>query len=72
MEPNAHRPHLPDAGAKDSPLRAQFQQNPAKAVEKLLGVDLPDDAIQQIVQGVKAKLSAGKLSDTVDSLKKLF
>ena len=41
-------------------------------VEKLLGVDLPDDAIQQIVQGVKAKLSAGKLSDTVDSLKKLF
>ena len=54
MDLNAQIRQLAESFAKDSALRAQFQQNPAKAVEKLLGVDLPDDAIQQIVQGVKA------------------
>ena len=39
---------------------------------RMLSQDLPEDAIQQIVQGVKAKLSAGKLSDTVDPLKNSF
>ncbi len=72
MDRNAPIRQLAESFAKDSTLRAQFQQNPAKAVEKLLGVDLPEDAIQQIVQGVKAKLSAGKLSDTVDPLKNSF
>ena len=52
MDLNAQIRQLAESFAKDSALRAQFQQNPAKAVEKLLGVDLPDDAIQQIVQGV--------------------
>ena len=57
---------------QDDGLRAQFQSNPVKAVEKLLGVDLPDDLAQKIVQGVKGKLTVDKLSGAADALKKLF
>lgn len=57
---------------KDEALRAQFQKDPIQAVEKLLGVDLPDDMVEKIVAGVKAKLNGDKLSGAADSLKKLF
>lgn len=57
---------------KDKDLKAQFQANPVQAVEKVLGVDLPDDAIEKIAAGVKAKLTGDKLSGAADSLKKLF
>ena len=58
--------------AKDENLRAQFQKEPIKAVESLLGVDLPDEMLEKIVQGVKAKLAGGKLSGAVEGLKNLF
>ena len=57
---------------KDDVLRAQFKKDPIKAVEKVLGVDLPDDVIEKIVAGVKAKISIDKASDVADVLKKLF
>ena len=38
----------------DEQLQAQFREDPVKAVEGLLGVDLPDDTVQSIVTGVKA------------------
>ena len=57
---------------KDKALQAQFHKDPVKAVEKLLGVDLPDDVIEKVVAGVKAKLSLNDLSSAVDALKKLF
>jgi len=57
---------------KDEALQKQFQKEPIKAVESVLGVDLPDGMIEKVVEGVKAKLSVDKLSDAVDSLKKLF
>lgn len=58
--------------AKDDGLRSGFQKDPIKAVEQVLGVDLPDEAIEKIIQGVKAKLTADKVAGAVDSLKKLF
>ena len=57
---------------KDEALRAQFQKDPIQAVEKLLGVDLPDDMVEKVAAGVKAKLNGDKLSGAADSLKKLF
>ena len=57
---------------KDDVIRAQFKKDPIKAVEKVLGVDLPDDVIEKIVAGVKAKISIDKVSDVADVLKKLF
>lgn len=57
---------------KDKSLLTQFQTDPVKAVEKVIGIDLPDDIINKVVDGVKAKITVDKLSDTFDAIKKLF
>jgi len=56
----------------DKNLMAKFQRDPVKAVEGLLGVDLPDDVMEKLVAGVKGKISLDKAADAVDMLKKLF
>lgn len=61
-----------DKVTKDEKLMKQFQTDPVKAVESVLGVDLPDDIVKKIVDGVKAKISVDKVSGAVDALKKLF
>ena len=58
--------------SKDEKLQKQFKDDPVKALEKLLDVDLPDDVIEKLIAGVKAKLSMDDLSDAVKFLKKLF
>lgn len=58
-----------DKIANDKNLQEQFQKEPVKALESILGVDLPDDIIDQVIQGVKTKLTADKVSTAVDSLK---
>ncbi len=57
---------------KDKGLREQFQREPVKVLESVLGVDLPDEIVEKVIQGVKAKLTADTVSDAVDSLKGLF
>ena len=56
----------------DDAMQAQFKKAPIKALEKLLGIDLPDDIMEKVVAGVKAKISIDDLSDAVGLLKKLF
>lgn len=58
-----------DRIANDKGLQEQFQKEPVKALESVLGVDLPDDVVEQVIQGVKAKLTADKVSNTVGALK---
>lgn len=55
-----------------SALKEQFDTEPVKVIEKVLGVDLPDEIVEKIIDGVKAKLTADKLSDFAGKLKKLF
>ena len=57
---------------KDKDLKEKFQKDPIKTVEGIIGVDLPDDAMQKVVEGVKGKISMDKLSGALDSVKKLF
>ncbi len=45
----------------DDALKAQFWEDPVKAVEGLLGIDLPDETIQKLVTGVKTKLNLDAL-----------
>lgn len=61
-----------DSITKDRKLQEQFQKEPVKALESILGVDLPDEVINQVIQGVKAKLTVENVSDAVDALKGLF
>ena len=37
-----------------------------------IAMDLPDDVMEKVVDGVKAKVSVDKLSGALGSLKKLF
>ena len=56
----------------DPSLTANFQKDPIGTVEKLIGVDLPDDTIMKIVELVKAKLDMDKVSDLLGGLGGLF
>lgn len=60
----------------DKDLMEGFRTDPVRTVEELLGVDLPDDVVNKIAEGVKARISLDKLGDTTgglkDKLKKLF
>ena len=57
---------------KDPALLKSFQSDPIKTVEKLVGIDLPDEQLKPLVAGIKTKLAAGDLGSKLDKLKKLF
>ena len=57
---------------KDSKLLDKFKEEPVKFVEKKLGVDLPDDIVEKIVDGVKLAIASDKASDLFGAFKKLF
>ncbi|MBQ7460189.1 MAG: hypothetical protein IJS72_02340 [Oscillospiraceae bacterium] len=52
----------------DPKLLENFGKEPIKTVEGLIGVDLPDDQLKPIVDGLKAKLAAGDLQNTVSGI----
>jgi len=56
----------------DEDLQAKFKADPVKAVEGLLGIDLPDETIQKIISGVKTKLGLDKITDGLGALGGLF
>ena len=56
----------------DKNIAAKFQTNPVGVVEELIGVDLPDDQINGVVETVKAKLKLDKVSEGLGGLGKLF
>lgn len=56
----------------DKGLLDKFTKDPVKTVESLIGVDLPDDVIGNVVEGVKAKVSIDKAAGILDSVKNLF
>lgn len=57
---------------KDEDLIKKFKKDPEKTIESIAGIDLPDGALDKIVDAVKAKISVDSVSDALGSLKKLF
>ena len=57
---------------KDPALLQSFQKDPVKTLERLTGVNLPEDQLQPLVTGIRAKLAASDLGDALGGLKKLF
>ena len=56
----------------DPSFAKKFKDNPVKAVESILGVDLPDDQINGIIEGVKAKIQVDNAGDLFNKAKELF
>lgn len=58
--------------SKNPDIKEQFEKEPVKVIEDLIGVDLPDDIVMKIIDGVKAKLTIGSVSKVADTLKGVF
>ena len=56
----------------DKDILAKFRKDPVAVVEKLIGVDLPDDQIKKVADMVKAKLDLDKMGDALGMLGGLF
>ena len=72
MDIKAEINKIVDRIKNDDELLEKFKKDPIKAVESILGVDLPDDIIEKVVDGVKAKISLDKAGDILGGLKNLF
>ncbi len=52
----------------DKDLTSKFQKNPTKTVEGLVGVDLPEDQLNAVVDGVKAKINLDGITGKLGGL----
>ena len=57
---------------KDPDILKKFNDEPVKCLEKLLEVDLPDDQVEKLIDGIKAKLTLDKVGDILGGLGGLF
>ena len=53
---------------KNPAMLKKFKTDPVKVVEELVGIDLPDELIEKVVDGVKAKLAMDKVGDVLGGL----
>lgn len=68
MDIKAKIEELTDKVKNDKDFSKQFKENPVKAVEGVVGVDLPDDKIMSVVDGIKAKISVDDVKDKISGL----
>ena len=52
----------------DKNLMKKFQDDPISTVEGLIGVDIPNDKVEAIVDGIKAKINLDKIGDKLGGL----
>lgn len=52
----------------DKTIMEKFKADPIKTVEGLIGIDLPDDQVSKIVDGIKAKISLDKVGGALGGL----
>lgn len=52
----------------DKNFSKKFKENPVKAVEGVIGMDLPDEQINKIVDAIKAKVSLDDIGDKLGGI----
>ena len=63
---------LVDKIKNDKQILAKFQKDPISTVEELIGIDLPNDQIEKLVDGIKIKINVDKVGDMLGVLGNLF
>lgn len=58
--------------SKNPNIKEQFEKEPVKAIENVIGIDLPDDVVMKIIDGVKAGLTMDGVSKAADTLMGMF
>ena len=56
----------------DKTLMARFERNPASVIEQFIGIDLPDEQVNQLIEGIKAKIKLDQVGDVLGGIGKLF
>ena len=56
----------------DKDLMKKFEENPVGLIEEYIGIDLPDDQINQLIDGIKAKIDLEKIGNALGGLGGLF
>ena len=57
---------------EDKDFAKKFKSNPIKAVEDVLGIDLPDDQINKVIEGVQAKITLDNAGELFSKAKGLL
>ena len=57
---------------RDKNLLKKFEKDPVKVIEELVGMDMPDDMIEKLIDGIKAKINLDKVGDALGALGGLF
>lgn len=52
----------------DKKIGEKFQKDPISTVEELIGIDLPNDQIEQVVDAIKAKIDFDKIGGMLGGL----
>ncbi|MBQ8171085.1 MAG: hypothetical protein IJZ95_03740 [Oscillospiraceae bacterium] len=52
----------------DPNFAEKFKKEPIKAVEDVLGVDLPDEVVNNVIDGVKSKVNFDGIADKIGGL----
>lgn len=68
MDIKAKIEELVDKIKGDKDLMAKFKDEPIKTVEGIIGIDLPDDQLGKLVDGIKAKISLDSIGDKLGGL----
>ena len=68
MDIKAKATELVEKIKNDPALLKQFRENPVKVVETLIGMDLPDDQINQMAELIKAKIDLDKVGSLLGGL----
>ncbi len=61
-----------DALNNNDALVKEFLADPAKVLESKLGIDLPNEQINAVVEGVKAKLNLDNAASVLNAVQGLF
>ena len=72
MDIKGHINKIVEEVSQNPNIKEQFEKEPVKVVEKVIGIDLPDDVVMKIIDGVKAKLTMDSVSKAADTLKGIF
>ena len=56
----------------DKNLMEKFDKNPASVIEELIGVDLPDDMVNEAIAAITAKIKLDQVGDAISGIAGLF
>ena len=56
----------------DKDFGDDFKKDPVKAVESVIGIDLPDEQIEKVIDGVKSKIKLDDIGDKIGDIFDMF